>query len=112
VTVFQEYKRKHQINQKSVSKTTSVKAKRDQPEAASEHDNENSHRELSGIKGVYFKPPVGSWEDHIKNIDRSKEKDRSVNVYLTWQGGQKTFHTLDVVYKRCPQKLRYKMKLP
>jgi chromobox protein 1 len=67
--------------------------------------------ETSGSKGVSFKPPTGSWEESVEEINVFKETDGSVNAYLTWKGGKKTIHALDVVYKRCPQKVKHTARL-
>lgn len=52
-----------------------------------------------------FKVPTGSWEEHVINIDACEGKNGKVNVFLTWKGGEKSQHTLNQVYKRCPQKV-------
>jgi chromobox protein 1 len=53
-----------------------------------------------------WKVPAGSWEDHVKQLDAAQdEATGKLVVYLTWNGGQKTQHSTDVVYKRCPQKV-------
>ena len=57
-------------------------------------------------KAVTWKPPPGSWEDHIANLDACEDEDsNSLMVYLTWKNGQKTQHTTSVIYQRCPQKV-------
>lgn len=52
-----------------------------------------------------FRPPPGSWEGEAGNLYACEGLDRTVKVYLTWKRGQKTQHSLDQVYKRCPQKV-------
>ncbi len=52
-----------------------------------------------------FQPPTGSWEDEVKDIDAAEGDRGEVQVYLTWKNGHKTQHALDIVYKRCPQKV-------
>ena len=52
-----------------------------------------------------WKPPTGSWEEHVTGIDACEGNDNNVVVYLTWKGGHKTQHPLAAVYKRCPQKM-------
>lgn len=56
-------------------------------------------------KAVEFKPPSGSWEDEVVNIDACEGAEGSVIVYLTWKGGHKSQHPLVQVYKRCPQRM-------
>lgn len=52
-----------------------------------------------------FKPPSGSWEEDVKAIDACEGTNGDVHVYLTWRDGHRTQHPLDMVYKRCPQKM-------
>jgi len=57
-------------------------------------------------KNVEWKPPAGSWEDHIAHIDACEDEiTNKLMVYLTWKNGQKTVHETKVVYQRCPQKV-------
>jgi chromobox protein 1 len=54
-----------------------------------------------------WKPPAGSWEDQIKDLDACEDEESGkLMVYLTWINGQKTQHETSVIYKRCPQKVR------
>ena len=59
---------------------------------------------VSALKAEW-KPPTGSWEEHVTGIDACEGSDNNVVVYLTWKGGHKTQHPLAAVYKRCPQKV-------
>ncbi|KAK3939073.1 hypothetical protein QBC46DRAFT_388748 [Diplogelasinospora grovesii] len=53
-----------------------------------------------------WKPPAGSWEDHIASLDACEDEDTGrLMVYLTWKNGQKTQHETSVIYARCPQKM-------
>lgn len=52
-----------------------------------------------------WKPPTGSWEEHVTGIDACEGNEGAVVVYLTWKGGHKTQHPLAQVYKRCPQRM-------
>jgi len=56
-----------------------------------------------------FRPPAGSWEDHVQTIDACEdESSGKIIVYLSWKSGDKSRHDTATVYKRCPQKmLRY-----
>lgn len=108
MTVFQEYKKKQQME--SVSERSPPK--RDQLEMIRPREIKTRGGKTAGAKATNFKPPTGSWEEDILDIDACEESDRTVKVYLTWKGGQKTQHTLDQVYKRCPQMVRYNTKPP
>ncbi|KAI0394877.1 hypothetical protein F5Y17DRAFT_425886 [Xylariaceae sp. FL0594] len=53
-----------------------------------------------------WKPPPGSWEDHVESIDACHDENTGkLIVYLTWKDGQKTQHDTKVIYQRCPQKM-------
>ncbi|KAI3321354.1 hypothetical protein HD806DRAFT_206267 [Xylariaceae sp. AK1471] len=53
-----------------------------------------------------WKPPAGSWEDHVESIDACHDENTGkLIVYLTWKDGQKTQHETKVIYQRCPQKM-------
>ncbi|KAK0709441.1 hypothetical protein B0T26DRAFT_742882 [Lasiosphaeria miniovina] len=57
-------------------------------------------------KNVQWKPPAGSWEDHIAQLDACEDEDtHKLMVYLTWKNGHKTQHETSVIYNRCPQKM-------
>jgi chromobox protein 1 len=54
-----------------------------------------------------WKPPAGSWEDHIAQIDACEDEESGkLMIYLAWKNGQKTQHETRVIYQRCPQKVR------
>ncbi|KAK4155718.1 hypothetical protein C8A00DRAFT_31471 [Chaetomidium leptoderma] len=57
-------------------------------------------------KEATWKPPPGSWEDHIANLDACEDEESGkLMVYLSWKNGHKTQHTTSVIYQRCPQKM-------
>jgi chromobox protein 1 len=57
-------------------------------------------------KQVAWKPPAGSWEDQITELDACEDEESGkLMVYLTWKDGHKTQHETSVIYKRCPQKV-------
>ncbi|KAL2135778.1 hypothetical protein VTI74DRAFT_6983 [Chaetomium olivicolor] len=57
-------------------------------------------------KAVTWKPPPGSWEDHIAQLDACEDEETGkLMVYLTWKNGHKTQHETHVIYQRCPQKM-------
>jgi chromobox protein 1 len=54
-----------------------------------------------------WSPPAGSWEDEIDTIDACEDGGGGkLVVYLIWKNGQKTKHDTQVIYKKCPQKVR------
>jgi chromobox protein 1 len=60
-----------------------------------------------------WKPPAGSWEDHVESIDACHDENTGkLIVYLTWKDGQKTQHDTKVIYQRCPQKVCTYSRLP
>lgn len=110
MTVFEEYKKKH-IGGESVSTPLPVEEKRNPLEVVRPHDTKMSCGEPAGTKEARFKPPTGSWEENVREIDMCSENG-ILKVYLTWQGGEKTLHNTDQVYKRCPQRVRHKIISP
>ncbi|RFU29944.1 hypothetical protein B7463_g6388, partial [Scytalidium lignicola] len=59
----------------------------------------------SSRKTGIFKPPNGSWEDDVVEIDACEGHDGKITVFLTWKGGHRTQHPASQVYHRCPQKM-------
>ncbi|KAH8816062.1 hypothetical protein F5884DRAFT_207431 [Xylogone sp. PMI_703] len=59
----------------------------------------------SSSKSGSFKPPSGSWEDEVVEIDACEGHDGKITVFLTWEGGHRTQHPASQVYHRCPQKM-------
>ncbi|RQM08285.1 hypothetical protein DH86_00001475, partial [Scytalidium sp. 3C] len=59
---------------------------------------------VSSSKRGGFKPPPGSWEDEVVEIDACEGREGEITVFLTWKDGQKTQHPTSQVYHRCPQK--------
>ncbi|EAA28396.1 hypothetical protein GE21DRAFT_9232 [Neurospora crassa] len=69
-------------------------------------DHPLNSEEPQTAKNAAWKPPAGSWEEHIAQLDACEDEDtHKLMVYLTWKNGHKTQHTTDVIYKRCPQKM-------
>lgn len=56
-------------------------------------------------RSVEFKPPAGSWENHVDVVDMYREENGALMVYLTWKTGEKTHHPAKQAYNRCPQKV-------
>jgi chromobox protein 1 len=68
-------------------------------------DSETPPLTMRGAKPEW-KVPAGSWEEHVKQLDAAQDESTGkLVVYLTWNNGQKTQHSTDVIYKRCPQKV-------
>lgn len=62
----------------------------------------------ASAKLAQWKPPSGSWEDHVESVDMCQDEENGgFIVYLTWKNGKKTQHPKEVVYRRCPQKVRF-----
>ncbi|PSR97451.1 hypothetical protein BD289DRAFT_492428 [Coniella lustricola] len=60
----------------------------------------------ASVKLAQWKPPSGSWEDHVESVDMCQDEENGgFIVYLTWKNGKKTQHPKEVVYRRCPQKM-------
>jgi chromobox protein 1 len=59
---------------------------------------------LPSTKAAKFEPPSSDWEDDVVDIDTWKSGD-NILVSLTWKGGRKSKHSVDQVYKQCPQKV-------
>jgi chromobox protein 1 len=58
------------------------------------------------VRNAPWKPPAGSWEDHIAQLDACEDEESGkLMVYLTWKNGHKTQHETGVIYQRCPQKM-------
>ncbi|KAK0617216.1 hypothetical protein B0T14DRAFT_402806, partial [Immersiella caudata] len=58
------------------------------------------------VRNAPWKPPAGSWEDHIAHLDACEDEESGkLMVYLTWKNGHKTQHETSVIYQRCPQKM-------
>ncbi|KAI9736539.1 MAG: hypothetical protein M1818_006050 [Claussenomyces sp. TS43310] len=57
------------------------------------------------VKKEEFKAPSGSWEEMVQSIDACEGTHGNIQVYLHWVTGEKTKHALEMVYKRCPQKV-------
>jgi chromobox protein 1 len=61
-------------------------------------------------KAAVWKPPPGSWEEHIDHLDACEDElSGNLMVYLTWKNGHKTQHPTKVIYQRCPQKVCFMM---
>lgn len=64
--------------------------------AKKQNNGGGAHHPLDGTppasaKQVEWKPPSGSWEDHVETVDMCQdENDGSFIVYLTWKNGKKT----------------------
>ncbi|KAK4111433.1 hypothetical protein N656DRAFT_790496 [Canariomyces notabilis] len=57
-------------------------------------------------RAATWKPPPGSWEDHIAQLDACEDEESGkLMVYLTWKNGHKTCHETGVIYQRAPQKM-------
>ncbi|KAK4043098.1 hypothetical protein C8A01DRAFT_32737 [Parachaetomium inaequale] len=84
------------------SSTPQASGKRSRPNGEHPGDSEPP---LSA-KAVTWKPPPGSWENHVAHLDACEDEESGkLMVYLTWKNGHKTQHTTNVIYQRCPQRM-------
>ncbi|GKT46533.1 chromo domain-containing protein 2 [Colletotrichum spaethianum] len=83
------------------------------PPATSKKSKRNGHPAESTppasakeAKSKAWTLPSGSWEEEVESIDACEDEESgSLIIYLNWRNGQKTKHSKEVVYKRCPQKM-------
>ncbi|KAH7142341.1 hypothetical protein DER46DRAFT_518293 [Fusarium sp. MPI-SDFR-AT-0072] len=70
--------------------------------------NERHRTVPSGrIAKLAWEPPRGSWEHEPFHIDGcGGDSVETLMIYITWLGGHKTRHKMDVLCKKCPQKVR------
>lgn len=52
-----------------------------------------------------FKPPAGSWEDEVVDVEMFRGNDGELRVFLTWKNGNKSQHVAQQAYVRCPQRI-------
>ncbi|KAM0355802.1 hypothetical protein ACHAPU_000189 [Fusarium lateritium] len=53
-----------------------------------------------------WSPPAGSWEDEIDTIDACEDEGSGkLIVYLIWKNDHKTKHDVEIIYKKCPQRM-------
>lgn len=62
-------------------------------------------RETPSVVEKAFKPPAGSWEDDVVDVEMYRNGEGELIVCLTWKAGQKTQHPAQQTYMRCPQKV-------
>jgi chromobox protein 1 len=53
-----------------------------------------------------FKPPAGSWEEEVVDVEMFRGDDGELRVFLTWRNGSKSQHAAQQAYLRCPQRVR------
>ena len=58
------------------------------------------------VRNAAWKPPAGSWEDHIAQLDAGEDEEYGkLMVYLTRKNGHKTQYESSVIYQRWPLKV-------
>nr|CDP28517.1 Putative heterochromatin factor HP1 [Podospora anserina S mat+] len=98
-TAVQSKKRGRKDSSTPQASTTSKRSKRNGSHPA---DSEPP----ASAKQAVWKPPAGSWEDHIAHLDACEDEEtHKLMVYLTWKNGHRTQHETSVIYSRCPQKV-------
>lgn len=102
-------KRKTEDVDTDTSKTTKgKKGKTATPELATSGKKKGSARNGQ----TEWKPPLGSWEDHIADIDTIEELVDSKTgqperfAYVVWNNGNKSRHQLVTLNRQAPQKVR------
>ncbi|KAK2058985.1 chromo domain-containing protein [Colletotrichum caudatum] len=105
------------FEEKSKAKTTKKRSRPSgsstTPPASTKKSKRNGHPAESTpsasakeAKSKAWTLPSGSWEEEVESIDACEDEESgSLIIYLNWRNGQKTKHSKDVVYKRCPQKM-------
>ncbi|KAF8540287.1 hypothetical protein BDD12DRAFT_833952 [Trichophaea hybrida] len=56
-------------------------------------------------KEAKWKPPAGNWEEAIAAIDTIEKTEQGLVCYVQWENGKKSQHDINVVYKKCPQRM-------
>ncbi|KZL81814.1 chromo domain-containing protein [Colletotrichum incanum] len=120
--ILEEYLRKlggreALFEEKSKAKTTKKRGRpsgsSSTPPATSKKSKRNGHpaestpsASVKEAKSKAWTLPSGSWEEEVESIDACEDEESgSLIIYLNWRNGQKTKHSKEVVYKRCPQKM-------
>ncbi|EPE02995.1 heterochromatin protein one [Ophiostoma piceae UAMH 11346] len=62
-------------------------------------------RESSPDVDKPFKPPAGSWEADVMDVEMFRGDDGELRVFLTWKDGNKSQHVAQQAYVRCPQRI-------
>ncbi len=77
--------------------------------AAAKRSRKNDHpsdRESPAVDVPrVFKPPAGSWEDDVTDVEMFRGDDGDLRVFLTWKNGSKSQHAAQLAYLRCPQRV-------
>jgi hypothetical protein len=72
-----------------------------------DHPLDKSPPAAATEKSEQWYPPPGLWEDLIDKIDACQDEESGgLVIYLNWKNGHKTKHDTEVIYRRCPQKVR------
>ena len=59
-----------------------------------------------------WSPPPGSWENDVQQIETVDENVNELTgkkerwAFVLWHNGSRTQHPLDMIYRKCPQKVR------
>jgi hypothetical protein len=105
--------RKRKTNDIETPKSSSKGRKRNKTATSTPEPTSTSRKK----KDVEWKPPTGSWENHILNIDTIEElRDEATGElhrhgYVVWKEGTKSRHTLATLNAQAPQKVRTHRKL-
>lgn len=82
----------------SASPTTATKRSR-------KSEDHPADREPPAEVQNVFKPPAGSWEEEVVDVEMFRGDDGELRVFLTWRNGSKSQHAAQQAYLRCPQRV-------
>lgn len=82
----------------SASTTTATKRSR-------KSEDHPADRESPAEIQKVFKPPAGSWEEEVVDVEMFRGDDGELRVFLTWRNGSKSQHAAQQAYLRCPQRV-------
>lgn len=78
------------------------------PEAAKKlKKGRPSQSATTAMTGSHWAPPKGSWEDQVQTVDTIEQDDKgALHVYLLWNDGTKSKHSIERCYDKCPRTVR------
>ncbi len=88
----------------SANTPTNGAAKRARKNLAHPADSESPASLAKQVSEKAFKPPPGSWENEVQEVDMFRATNGELMVLLSWKSGDKTQHKAKQCYTRCPQK--------
>ncbi|KAJ4259802.1 hypothetical protein NW762_007734 [Fusarium torreyae] len=96
-TAAKTKKRRRTTNGTPSTTSTTKRSRREAPHPAASETPATAKK---------WSPPAGSWEDEIETIDACEDEGSGkLIVYLIWKNNQKTKHDVEIIYRKCPQKM-------